>query len=54
MLHDLIQKNLHIKELICLQNPKNPIFCSIFGYYTQTEIFLQKSGSISFITLKTP
>ena len=26
MLHDLDQKNLHINELIFLQNQKNPIF----------------------------
>ena len=54
MLHDLVQKNLHIKELIFLQNPKKPILCSIFGHYPQTEIFLQKSGSISSIALKAP
>ena len=48
MLHDLNQKNLHINELIFLQNPKNPVFYGIFGHYPKTEIFPKKSGSISF------
>ena len=29
MLHDLDQKNLHINELIFLQNPKKPYFLVI-------------------------
>ena len=53
MLHNLIQTNLHINELINLQNPKNLIFCGILGHYPQTEIFPQKSGSISFYPLGT-
>ena len=51
MLHYLGQKNLHVNELIFLQNPKNPIFGVFWGIIPKLRFF-RKNLALSFFTLK--
>ena len=53
MLHDLDQKNLHINELIFLQNQKNPIFFVFLSIIPQLRFF-PKNPPLSVFTLKPP
>ena len=51
MLHDLDQKNLHISELIFLQNPKNPIFGAFLDTIPKL-IFSPQNPALSVFALK--
>ena len=53
MLHDLDQKNLHISELIFLQNPKNPIFGAFLDIIPKL-IFSPQNPALSAFALKAP
>ena len=53
MLHYLGKKNLHVNELIFLQNPKNPIFGVFLGIIPKLR-FSPKNLALSVFTLKAP
>ena len=53
MLHELDRKNLHINELIFLQNQKNPILGVFLGIIPKLRFF-PKNPTLSVLTLKAP
>ena len=53
MLHELDRKNLHINELIFLQNQKIPILGVFLGIIPKLRFF-PKNPTLSVLTLKAP
>ena len=53
MFHDLDQKNLHINELIYLQNPKNPIFAVVLSILPKLT-FSPQNPLYQFLPLRHP